>query len=142
MLHAFHRISESNDVILYCDLHGHSRKHNIFIYGCDQMDDPLTRLRSRVFPKMLSKNAPHLFSYKDSRFGVHKSKVRCSTIISPKYCYSVKLNFMADFCLTCTMPCNFNICPISTTNCIQCVLSILIMWVCLFPIILICCVVI
>ena len=71
----FHRISESNDVILYCDLHGHSRKQNIFIYGCDQMDNPLTRLRSRVFPKMLSKNAPHLFSYKDSKFGVHKSKV-------------------------------------------------------------------
>lgn len=26
---------------------------------------------------MLSKNAPTLFSYKDSKFGVHKSKVSC-----------------------------------------------------------------
>ena len=72
------RTSESNEVILYCDFHGHSRKQNIFIYGCDQVDNPLTRLRSRIFPKMLSKNAPTLFSYKESKFGVHKSKVRYS----------------------------------------------------------------
>ncbi|KAA6364075.1 MAG: putative zinc carboxypeptidase family protein, partial [Streblomastix strix] len=26
---------EERDVILYCDLHGHARKRNIFIYGCD-----------------------------------------------------------------------------------------------------------
>lgn len=71
----FLRMSESNEVMLYLDLHGHSRKQNVFIYGCDQLNDPLTRLRSRVFPKMLSKNATNLFSYKDSKFGVHKSKV-------------------------------------------------------------------
>ncbi len=61
---------------MYCDLHGHSRKQNVFIYGCDSMDNKLTRLRSRIFPKMLSKNAMTMFSYKSSRFGVHKSKVR------------------------------------------------------------------
>jgi hypothetical protein len=70
-------------VVLFCDLHGHSRKHNVFIYGCDSMDDQLTRLRSRIFPYMLSKNATAMFSYKSSRFGVHKSKVR---ILSQLFC--------------------------------------------------------
>ena len=68
------------EVVLYCDLHGHSRKHNVFIYGCDSMDDTQNRLRSRIFPIMLSKNAPSMFSYKSSRFGVHKSKVEISPL--------------------------------------------------------------
>lgn len=25
---------ESRDIILYCDIHGHSRQKNIFMYGC------------------------------------------------------------------------------------------------------------
>lgn len=62
-------------MVVYCDLHGHSKKQNVFIYGCDVMDNPLTRLKSRVFPKMLSKNAPGMFTFEGSRFGVHKSKV-------------------------------------------------------------------
>ena len=62
-------------MVVYCDFHGHSRKQNVFIYGCDTMADPATRLQTRVFPRMLSKNAPTKFSYKGSKFNVHKSKV-------------------------------------------------------------------
>lgn len=62
-------------MVVYCDFHGHSRKQNVFIYGCDTMADPATRLQARVFPRMLSKNAPTKFSYKGSKFNVHKSKV-------------------------------------------------------------------
>ena len=62
-------------MVVYCDLHGHSKKHNVFIYGCDDLADPALRLRARVFPFMLSKNAPSKFSYRDSKFGVQKSKV-------------------------------------------------------------------
>lgn len=47
------------EVVLYCDFHGHSRKNNVFMYGCDGSGDGTgTRLRQRVFPLMLSKNAP------------------------------------------------------------------------------------
>lgn len=47
------------EVVLYCDFHGHSRKNNVFMYGCDAGGDGTgTRLRQRVFPLMLSKNAP------------------------------------------------------------------------------------
>jgi hypothetical protein len=26
---------EERDIILYCDMHGHARKRNVFIFGCD-----------------------------------------------------------------------------------------------------------
>ena len=65
---------QEREVVVFCDLHGHSRKHNVFIYGCDSLEDASSRLKSRVFPRMLSKNAPDMFSYNSSRFVVQKSK--------------------------------------------------------------------
>ncbi len=49
---------EEKEIVMYCDLHGHSRKQNMFIYGCENKGNPLKRLRERIFPVMLSKNAP------------------------------------------------------------------------------------
>ncbi|NWZ99749.1 CBPC2 carboxypeptidase, partial [Nesospiza acunhae] len=63
------------EVVLYCDFHGHSRKNNIFMYGCDGgRDGAGTRLRQRVFPLMMSKNAPDKFSFSSCKFQVQKSK--------------------------------------------------------------------
>lgn len=62
--------SESHDIDLICDLHGHSRKQNIFMYGCDFQKNPET---CRLFPYILSKISP-VFSFDDSRFGVQKAK--------------------------------------------------------------------
>uniref|UniRef100_A0A8C0UCB6 Cytosolic carboxypeptidase 2-like n=1 Tax=Cyanistes caeruleus TaxID=156563 RepID=A0A8C0UCB6_CYACU len=62
-------------VLLYCDFHGHSRKNNVFMYGCDAGGDGTgTRLRQRVFPLMLSKNAPDKFSFSSCKFQVQKSR--------------------------------------------------------------------
>ena len=54
------RFIEDRDVILYCDLHGHSRKKNIFMYGNENKHHPTNRLRERIFPRMLWKNATAL----------------------------------------------------------------------------------
>lgn len=51
------RLLEEREVLLYCDFHGHSRKNNIFLYGCGSSDRKHW-LHERVFPLMLSKNAP------------------------------------------------------------------------------------
>ena len=79
--HMVKRFCQEREVVLFCDLHGHSRKHNIFMYGCDALDDPKTRLRSRVFPRMLCKNAPDMFSYNSSRFVVQKSKESTGRVV-------------------------------------------------------------
>lgn len=53
-------------VVLICDMHGHSRKQNIFMYGCDSKTEPEV---CRVLPYILSKLSP-LFDYSESKFGV------------------------------------------------------------------------
>lgn len=55
------RMMCSYPVLVYCDLHGHSRKQQMFVYGC-RSADPSARLNDRVFPLMLSRNAPELVS--------------------------------------------------------------------------------
>ena len=52
--------------LLFCDLHGHSRKQNVFMYGCNNSKAPE---ETRVFPYLLSKVNPY-FSFEDSRFGI------------------------------------------------------------------------
>lgn len=51
------RLMEECGVVMYCDLHAHSRKHNIFIYGCENKRGPDKQLQEQVFPLMLHKNA-------------------------------------------------------------------------------------
>ena len=58
------------ELLLFCDLHGHSRRKNVFMYGCNNKNDPS---ETRVYPYLLSKLSP-FFSFEYSRFGVQKSK--------------------------------------------------------------------
>ncbi|KAM5318154.1 cytosolic carboxypeptidase 2 isoform 1-T1 [Glossophaga mutica] len=67
------RLLEEREVLLYCDFHGHSRKNNIFLYGCNNSDHKYW-LHERVFPLMLSKNAPEKFSFHSCNFKVQKCK--------------------------------------------------------------------
>ena len=55
---------------MYCDLHGHSRKQNVFMYGCNNKMKPE---ETRLFPYMMAKLNPY-FSFENCRFGVQKSK--------------------------------------------------------------------
>lgn len=50
------RLTEECGVVMYCDMHAHSRKHNIFIYGCENKREPDKKLAEQVFPLMLHKN--------------------------------------------------------------------------------------
>lgn len=69
------RLLAEREVVLYCDFHGHSRKNNVFVYGCHGgRGGSEARLRERVFPLMLSKNAPDKFSFSSCKFKVQKSK--------------------------------------------------------------------
>ncbi|EDL27497.1 ATP/GTP binding protein-like 2, isoform CRA_d [Mus musculus] len=67
------RLLEEREVLLYCDFHGHSRKNNIFLYGCHS-NNRKHWLHERVFPLMLSKNAPDKFSFDSCNFKVQKCK--------------------------------------------------------------------
>jgi hypothetical protein len=73
---------EDCGVALYCDMHAHSRKHNIFIYGCENMKrHPDRRLLEQVFPLMLHKNVADKFSFENCKFRVQKNKEGTGRIV-------------------------------------------------------------
>ena len=70
------QLNQDKGVALFCDLHGHSRAHNAFMYGCKSLELPES---TRIFPYILSKINPN-FSFEFSKFGMHSSKERTARI--------------------------------------------------------------
>ena len=53
------RFAQDRTVVLFCDLHGHSRRFNIFSYGCAPPDmAPADAARARLFPLLLYRESP------------------------------------------------------------------------------------
>lgn len=44
------RLVEDREVTMFCDFHGHSRKKNIFMYGCERKSDKRGRMLTTVYP--------------------------------------------------------------------------------------------
>ncbi|XP_045147052.1 cytosolic carboxypeptidase 2 [Echinops telfairi] len=90
------RLLEEREVLLYCDFHGHSRKNNIFLYGCNS-DDRKYWLHERVFPLMLSKNVPEKFSFHSCNFKVQKCKEGTGRVVMWRmgilYSYTMESTF-------------------------------------------------
>nr|XP_008256362.2 cytosolic carboxypeptidase 3 isoform X7 [Oryctolagus cuniculus] len=92
-------LMEKREVILYCDLHGHSRKENIFMYGCDGSDrSKALYLQQRIFPLMLSKNCPDKFSFSACKFSVQKSKEGTGRVVMWKMGIRNSFTMEATFC--------------------------------------------
>jgi cytosolic carboxypeptidase protein 2/3 len=64
------QIQKERELVLFCDLHGHSRQKNIFMYGNNIPEDPQA---TRMFPYVMSKLFD-FFSFKHSKFSMAKSK--------------------------------------------------------------------
>lgn len=64
------QFAKEREVVLYCDLHGHSRRKNIFMYGNNIKETPHA---TRVFPYIMSKLCD-FFSFEQSRFSMSKYK--------------------------------------------------------------------
>ncbi|XP_054548661.1 cytosolic carboxypeptidase 3 isoform X3 [Talpa occidentalis] len=93
------KLMEKREVILYCDLHGHSRKENIFMYGCDGGDRcKALYLQQRIFPLMLSKNCPDKFSFTACKFNVQKSKEGTGRVVMWKMGIRNSFTMEATFC--------------------------------------------
>uniref|UniRef100_A0A8C0MMZ6 Peptidase M14 domain-containing protein n=1 Tax=Canis lupus familiaris TaxID=9615 RepID=A0A8C0MMZ6_CANLF len=93
------RLMEKREVILYCDLHGHSRKKNIFMYGCEGSDRcKALYLQQRIFPLMLSKNCPDKFSFSACKFNVQKRKEGTGRVVMWKMGIKNSFTMEATFC--------------------------------------------
>ena len=58
---------EDREVVMAVDVHGHSRKKNVFMYGCSGKGP--NRLKERIFPRLLEKTA-EIFSFSDCSFSI------------------------------------------------------------------------
>lgn len=67
---AMRSFAKERELALYCDLHGHSRRKNIFMYGNNIKEKPHA---TRVFPYIMSKLCD-FFSFEQSRFSMSKFK--------------------------------------------------------------------
>ena len=72
------------DVVMFVDLHGHSRKMNTFMYGCDDKRKPKPTVR--VFPKLLSWNqyGKKYVSFADCCFAVKKGREGTGRVVVSK----------------------------------------------------------
>ncbi|XP_033640290.1 uncharacterized protein LOC117300677 isoform X3 [Asterias rubens] len=76
--------AKETEILVYCDLHGHSRKHNVFIYGCDKNGkeiDAAAFLYQRLFPWLMSREAPDKFSFRGCKFHVKRCKEATSRVV-------------------------------------------------------------
>jgi cytosolic carboxypeptidase protein 2/3 len=75
------RFQEDRPVVMFCDLHGHSRKYDTFIYACNPKywktffpaSEGPPKYLERLLPKVLNKLVPS-FSYDGCAYSVSKSK--------------------------------------------------------------------
>jgi hypothetical protein len=61
---------------MFCDIHGHAKKFNSFIYGCNTAANGgfCSWTKVRLFPRVYAKVSP-FFSYQECRFRVEPEKV-------------------------------------------------------------------
>ena len=66
--------AEGRSVRMFVDMHGHSRRKNIFFYGCCRDDVPLEdNFPPKAFPFLMSKLHPP-YSYTDCNFSIQEAK--------------------------------------------------------------------
>uniref|UniRef100_A0A7S3G6W0 Peptidase M14 domain-containing protein n=3 Tax=Palpitomonas bilix TaxID=652834 RepID=A0A7S3G6W0_9EUKA len=90
-------IQKDREVLMVIDLHGHSRKKNIFIYGNALDSAPSNTVTERTFPFMLSRIS-NVFSFQDCCFKVQKAKESAARVVYWKelgipYSYTIESSF-------------------------------------------------
>jgi len=75
-------ISEKKSILVFCDLHGHSRKNGAFIYGCNKAANGgfCSWTKVRLLPRMIARKT-HLFNYKECRFRIENDKQRTARVV-------------------------------------------------------------
>ena len=94
-------------VSLFCDIHGHSRKKNVFMYGCcmsnSEPQSSKTNDLIKLLPFMIQERNK-LFSFKNWRFALEKEKENTARIVLFKElgivnCYTLEASFYGGECL-------------------------------------------
>lgn len=74
------QINQGDEVFAFIDMHGHSRKKNVFIYGPYFPLHSEKYLKMRIIPKLLSEETTK-FRYFSCKFRIEKSKEKAARIV-------------------------------------------------------------
>ncbi|KAL5014989.1 hypothetical protein ScPMuIL_009259 [Solemya velum] len=81
-------VLQKHEILLYCDLHGHSRKHNVFMYGNITSEEELSGigaarafLNDRLFPWLMAQKAPDKFSFSSCKFAIKRCKESTGRVV-------------------------------------------------------------
>jgi hypothetical protein len=99
-------IKKNYKILAYFDLHGHSRKSNVFTYGCTDSQQPETELLARVFPWIMANKAPNSFSFESCKFHISRKKQATSRVVmwkqmEIKNCFTLEASFAGSSKLYC-----------------------------------------
>lgn len=73
----FRHLLDDREVVLFVDIHGHSRKKNVFMYGnCEN-----NSLREKIFPGLLCRSS-ECFSFDDCCFKIQRSKESTARVVA------------------------------------------------------------
>jgi len=73
----FRHLLDDREVILFVDIHGHSRKKNVFMYGNSESGG----LREKIFPGLLCRSSD-CFSFDDCCFKIQRSKESTARVVA------------------------------------------------------------
>lgn len=67
---------------IFCDLHGHNRNFNGFVYGCHKAANQglLSWTKTRLLPKIIATTTP-IFDFKECRFKIDKCKLNTARVV-------------------------------------------------------------
>ncbi|KAI8851960.1 hypothetical protein BC829DRAFT_385622 [Chytridium lagenaria] len=65
--------------LIACDFHGHSRKKNVFIFGCENVSGHAEGLE-KIFPSLLASVSP-LFDPNSCKYGIERSKEATARVV-------------------------------------------------------------
>ena len=83
----------SRPINFFMDVHGHSRKKNLFMYGCHNKNTD-KRNAEKIFPLVFSKTHSS-FSFDDCNFNIQKDKESTGRVVVRKE-YSVINSFTLE----------------------------------------------
>lgn len=92
---------QDEDIMAYVDMHGHSRKKNVFIYGPQFPLSSDKYYRTRIIPKLLSEETEK-FRYHSCQFKYEHEKRKTARIVLSKEfnimnCYTLEASFHSHF---------------------------------------------
>ena len=91
----------NEDIMAFIDMHGHSRKKNVFVYGPQEPLHSANYLKMRIIPKLIAEETQK-FRYHSCRFRLEQSKLKAARIVMWREfnitnCFTFEASFHGHF---------------------------------------------